>query len=179
MSMKKLALLIFALTTVNAIAEEPNCDGLVPLDKVNEICGIEFIKDEVTARNSRCKANYIDKSKGKKYVGEVGISSELIIKVNHRLSKKGKNNAPVSFQSSIDGARQRETFRKEVSGLGEGAFYSELDIHQTVTWYEGEYLYNFTVDKGQLNGEGWIAPCTPEQTIEVAKAIGSQSLPSP
>jgi len=166
--------LILVLLFGSAFAAEEVCDELVPLDKVHEICGHEFIKEDTSVRGSRCETNYIDKAMGKKYVGEVGISSELIIKVNRRISKQGKNTAPVSFQSSFDGAKQRGTFKQEVTGLGEGAFYSELDIHQTVTWYEGEYLYNFTVDKGKLNVGDWTAPCTPEQTIEIARVIANQ-----
>ncbi len=76
-------------------------------------------------------------------MGEVGISSELIISKSTRINKKGENTAPVSFRSGRDGAKQREIFIQDVSGLGEGAYYTELDIHQTVTWYEGEYIYHF------------------------------------
>ena len=173
-AMKKFSVLILVIVFSPAIGAEESCEELVPLDRVKDICGVEFIKDKTSAGESRCKATYLDKAMGKKYVGEVGISSELILKVNHRLNREGKNIAPVSFQSSIDGSKQRGIFKQDVSDLGEGAYYSELDIHQTVTWYEGEHLYHFTVDKGQINGEDWLAPCTPEQTIELARAIGGQ-----
>ena len=169
--MKKIMLLILFSISCRSIAAEENCDGLLPLDRVKEICGKEFIHSKSSNREKRCTANYIDKAMGKKYVGEVGISSELIVKKNHRISKKGKNAAGVSFQSSLDGAKQRGIYKQDVADLGEGAYYSELDIHQTVTWYKGEYLCDFTVDKGKLNEGNWEAPCTPEQTIELAKAI--------
>jgi hypothetical protein len=171
--MKKLILFILVLGSVPTLAVEENCDGLVPLGRVFEICGKEFFEYKSSTRESRCKVFYLDKSMGKKY-GEAGISSELILKVNHRISKEGKNTAAVSFGSSLDGAKKRETYIKDISGIGEGAYYSEQDIHQTVTWYKGEYLYFFTVDKGQRTGEDWVAPCTPDQTIELAKAISSK-----
>ncbi len=175
--MKKWIILTLVLQIGHAMAEEERCNDLLQLENVKVICGTEFIKYKSSAKETRCKVSYIDKSMGKKYVGDVGISSELILKANRRINNEGKNIASVSFNSSIEGAKQRGIFIQDVAELGENAYYSELDIHQTVTWYEGEYLYNFTVDKGQKNGEDWLAPCTPKQTIELARAIGKQENP--
>jgi hypothetical protein len=165
--------LILILVAGHALAEEERCNELLRLDTFGEICGLEFIEEKTSARETRCKISYIDKSMGKKYVGEVGISSELIIKANRQINKKGENVAAVSFDSSQEGAKQRGIFIRDVSGLGENAYYTELDIHQTVTWFEEEYLYHFTVDKGMLNGEDWLSPCTPEQIFEIARAIAN------
>lgn len=163
-----IALILFSSTS---FAGESDCNNLVPLDKVKEICGVEFIKDKTSTRKSSCKTNYINKAMGKKYVGDVGISSELVIKTNNRINKKGKVMAPISYKTGLEGVKTRGIFKKEIKDLGEGGYYTEQNIHQTVTWYKGNYLYNFTVDKGKKNGGEWVAPCTPDQTIQIAKLI--------
>jgi hypothetical protein len=170
----KSALIVLLLTAAAQVnAEEVRCDGMVPLDRVEDICGVAFMRDKGRERRSSCTVSYVDRQYGATNVGGMGISPELVFNTDNRVNDKGRIMAPVGYNSSLNAARERGWFKEEISGLGEGAFYSEYDIHMKVTWYQGKDFHVLNVQKGKPNEGDWTPACSREQIVEIARLINS------
>ena len=170
MSLIKAITLVFMIP-FSVFAEDLACDGLVPLAKVKEICGVEFIKDSGDARKNRCKVSYLDKAYGKKNVGGVGISPIIKFSTKDGTNKKGKNRAGFMYGLDLEAVKGNGRFKKMVEEVGEKAHFEEVDILQTIKWFKGKYIYTLTMEKGKKEGGDWTPPCSVDQLVEVAKDV--------
>ncbi len=121
--MLKAILFLLIILTTSAVAESTICEDFVPLEKVKNICGKEFLKDETKTSKGKCTIIYIDREMGEKYVEGIGSSPLLLMQSIHQIDISGNNTAPVVFKKTLDLAMNLGVFKKNISGLGESAFY--------------------------------------------------------
>ena len=115
--MLKAILFLLIILTTSAVAENTICEDFVPLDKVKNICGKEFLKDETKTRKGKCTIIYIDREMGEKYVEGIGSSPLLLMQSIHQIDISGNNTAPVVFKNTLDLAMNFGVFKKNISGL--------------------------------------------------------------
>jgi hypothetical protein len=161
----RIILFVTLLAAVNVSrADEVRCDGLVPLEAVEEICAVVFVRGKARERESRCNVRY-------RVSGFEGISPELVFNTDSRVDSNSQHKAPTYYSSSLESDRKSGRLKEELSGIGEAAFYSEFDIHMVVKWHDGEAYHQLDVMKGRAYEEEWKPACEKEQIVQIAEII--------
>jgi len=159
----KIIIVFLFFTATTASAAEVDCNKLIKPEAISRICSHELTvkSNSLNRRKTRCELVLTSKT-------IQGVFAPKVIVTQQNQFRKGKNMAPISYASSLDGFKKNGRFKQEVKGIGNAAFFAAWDVHQTIFWHKKDYSMSLEVQLGKPTDQ---SICNLEQMTKAAKQI--------